>query len=218
MIEYVKICGLKQAYHVKLCSDNGADAIGFVYNVSSSPRNLEKIGLKTLLGVVPSNILSVIVLKPSTVKELEKIMDEFNASLFQIHPKFDISDLKTLSEEKRKKIIIALKVYEENENYIIGMINKYKNQFFAFLIDNSEGEGNEIKVSLVQDIIKNVSGAKVIIAGGINEDNVEDIVNTIKPFGIDASSSLESEKGIKSPLKIKKFLKIIENMKKREMR
>lgn len=214
MIEYVKICGLKQAEHVKLCSECGADAVGFVYNVSTSPRNLEKNEIKDLLGEVAKNVMSVIVLKPSNVKELEEVMKDFTSSLFQIHPKFDVSDLKTFSDEMRKKLIVALKIHEEKKDYIINLIKSNKNQFFAFLIDNSEGKGANLDVDFVREIMKNIPKAKIIIAGGISENNVEQIIRTLNPFGIDASSSLESKKGIKSTLKIKKFLNITNNIRK----
>ncbi|MHA2128418.1 MAG: hypothetical protein ACW99L_00465 [Promethearchaeota archaeon] len=48
-MEYVKICGLKRYEHVLLCIEYGADAVGFIYNVPESPRNLQTMELKTLL-------------------------------------------------------------------------------------------------------------------------------------------------------------------------
>ena len=55
-MEYVKVCGLKKMEDIKLCIEEGANAIGFIYNVPESPRNLEKSVLLDLLKKVPKNI------------------------------------------------------------------------------------------------------------------------------------------------------------------
>ena len=205
-MEYVKICGLKQYDHVQLCMDNGASAVGFIYKVPSSPRNLTSIELKNILSEIGNKILTVVVFKPSSIPELIEVMNDIPASLYQIHASFDYKELSRLSNYRKNKIILALKVTPTNQQLIIDQINDLKSQFFAFLIDNSEGHGNEFDIELVKNIFKNTNGTRVIVAGGINVNNVERIIDVIKPYGIDVSSSLESERGMKNPLKIKEFL------------
>lgn len=214
-MEYVKICGLKQYYHVQLCIDNGASAVGFVYKVPTSPRNLQTSELKDLLTEIGNKILTVVVLKPASILELKEIMNDIPASYFQVHIDFDVQELNTLSNEFKNKIILVLKVNHTNKQLVIEQINDYKGQFFAFLIDNSEGYGNELDLEIVKDVLKKTTGAGIIVAGGINVENVENILDALKPYGIDASSSLESEKGVKNPSKIKEFLEIIKKIEKK---
>ena len=205
-MEYVKICGLKQYEHVQLCIDKGASAVGFIYKVPTSPRNLQTSELKYLLTEIGNKILTVVVLKPASILELKEIMNDIPASYFQVHIDFDVQELNTLSSEYKNKIILVLKVNNSNKQLVIEQINDFKSQFFAFLIDNSEGYGNELDLELVKEVLKRSNGARVIVAGGINVENVEKILDDLKPYGIDASSSLESEKGVKNPSKIKEFL------------
>ncbi len=211
-MEYVKICGLKQYYHVQLCIDNGASAVGFVYKVPTSPRNLQTSELKDLLTEIGNKILTVVVLKPASILELKEIMNDIPASYFQVHIDFDVQELNSLSYEYKNKIILVLKVNHTNKQLVIEQINDFKSQFFAFLIDNSEGHGNELDLELVNDVLKKNTGARVIVAGGINVENVEKILDDLKPYGIDVSSSLESEKGVKNPSKIKEFLNKIKKV------
>ena len=208
-MEYVKICGLKQYDHVQLCIDNGANAVGFIYKVPSSPRNLTSIELKNILSKIGHKILTVVVFKPINVPELVEVMNNIPATLFQIHISFDFKELEKLSKYRKNKIILGLNVNEANKQLVIDQINDLKNQFFAFLIDNSEGHGNELDFELVKDVLDKTPGAKVVVAGGINTKNFKYIIDVLGPYGIDASSSLESEKGIKDPSKIKEFLEII---------
>ena len=205
-MEYVKICGLKQYDHVQLCIDNGASAVGFIYKVPTSPRNLQTSELKDLLTEIGNRILTVVVLKPTSIPELKEIINDIPASYFQVHIDFDVQELNTLSSEYKNKIILVLKVDHTNKQFVIEQINDFKSQFFAFLIDNSEGHGNELDIELLKNVLKKTTGARVVVAGGINVVNIEKIVGDLKPYGIDASSSLESEKGVKNPSKIKEFL------------
>lgn len=211
-MEYIKICGLKNYEHVLLCLEHGADAVGFIYKVPKSPRNLQTNELKTLLDKIKNKISTVIVLKPSSVHELESIIDDIGATYFQIHLNFDITELEKLSNINKNKIILALKVNQANKNSIITLINNLQNQFFGILIDNSEGKGNELDFDLTKEILKKTSGTNIIVAGGINLENIEDIIKGLKPYGIDISSSLESDEGVKDPERIKKFLTKITNL------
>ncbi|MHA1437560.1 MAG: phosphoribosylanthranilate isomerase [Promethearchaeota archaeon] len=215
MIEYVKICGLKNPEDIKVCIENGATAVGFIYKIPTSPRNLEKSELKNLLKQIGNKILTVVVLKPLNYLELMEIMKEIDASYFQIHINFNTFELDKLSSEYKKKLILASKVNKTNTEIVINRINKYSNQFFGFLIDNSEGQGSYLNPGIVKNILKKTHGAKVIIAGGITIKNIESILNDLKPYGIDASSSLESEIGVKDPIKIQEFLKKIKKIKKK---
>jgi len=205
-MEYVKICGLKQYDHVQLCIDNGASAVGFIYKIPTSPRNLQISELKELLIEIRNKILTVLVIKPASILELREIMNDISASYFQVHIDFDLQELNTLSSKDKNKIILVVKVNQTNKQLVIEQINDNKSQFFAFLIDNSEGHGNELDFELVKEVVKKTDGARVIVAGGINVENIEKILDDLRPYGIDASSSLESEKGVKNSSKIKEFL------------
>ncbi len=210
-MEYVKICGLKNFEDVQLCISNGANTVGFIYNVPDSPRNLEEAEMNELLNKIPKEVRTVLVFKPKTASEVMEIMNKIEADLYQVHCIFNIRSLDSLSNDIKRKLIIALKIDEGNKTSVIQKINLSFNQFFAFLLDSSEGRGVEFDYDLALEILKKTYGTNVILAGGISIGNVENIIKILNPFGIDVSSSLESEKGIKDPKKIKNFLeKLIE--------
>jgi len=215
-MEYVKICGFKREEDIKLCTDYGVNTVGFIYNVPESPRNLNKTELLDLLRVVPERISTVIVFKPKNVAEIEYMMDEIKVNYYQIHISFDLEDLKDLSSDLRRKLIISLKANQSNKSDIIKQINKFHDIFFAFLIDNSEGQGKKFNFDLVKEILSKIYDAKIILAGGIQSENLKSIGLWLNPYGIDACSSLESEKGVKDPNKIKKFLDEVNNLKELE--
>jgi len=214
-MEYIKICGLKQPEDIELCIEKGAQAIGFIYNVPKSPRNLERNEINRLISLIKGKIITVGVIIPDNIENLIKMMNEINVDLFQVHLEFEIDELINLSIDLKKKIIIAIKLTSENLESTINKINKSKDHFFAFLVDNSQGKGKNLDPLLVKELFLKTKNAKIILAGGIDIDNVDFIMKNFKVYGIDVSSSLESERGVKDPLKITKFLEYIEEIKNR---
>ena len=214
MVEYIKICGLKKPEEIELCSNNGANAVGFIYNVFDSPRNLEKADILRLLKYVPNKTFSVIVFKPENLQDIEITTEEINTGLYQIHTKMEISELNPISTDLKKKIILAYKLNQKNKEQVINIVKKYYDQFFAFLIDNSEGQSNKFDLKVVKEVLDKSNGARIILAGGIDVNNIKRIIKTLNPFGIDVSSSLESIKGIKDLKKIRNFLRKIKKVNK----
>ncbi|MFX1278425.1 MAG: phosphoribosylanthranilate isomerase [Promethearchaeota archaeon] len=211
-MEFVKICGLKKSEEIKLCIEKDAFAVGFIYNVPESPRNLGKQELLKLLEVVNKNILTVIVCKPVNISELIKIMNDIEADLYQIHPQFELVEIKKLDRNLRMKIIVAIKLSYKNKNQIMTQINQIYGDVYGILLDNSEGSGKAFNFNLIKQFLKKYSKAKIILAGGININNVEKVYRELNPYGIDVSSALESEKGIKDLKKLEDFLIKIEEI------
>ena len=205
-MEYVKVCGLKTYNNIQLCINHGATAVGFIYDVPESPRNLEKSKIKKLIKNIPKEFRTVLVFKPKSIHEIKKNVNHLKADLYQIHGNFDNKELEKISENFKRRIIVAIKLNRSNINSVFYLINQFQDRFFAFLIDNSEGHGKVLDFEVVQEILKNRGRARIILAGGISIENITDIVKTLDPYGIDVSSSLEIEKGVKDPYKIIQFL------------
>ena len=205
-MEYVKVCGLKTYSTIQLSINHGATAVGFIFDVPESPRNLEKSKIKKLIKIIPKECRTVLVFKPKSIHKIKKIVNHINADLYQIHSNFNNKELEKISENFKKKIIVAIKLNRSNTNSVFNLINQFQDRFFAFLIDNSEGHGKVLDFDLVQEILENRGKARIILAGGISIENVTDIVKKLDPYGIDVSSSLEIEKGVKDPYKIIQFL------------
>jgi len=205
-MEYVKVCGLKIYNDIQLSINHGATAVGFIYDVLESPRNLGESKINMLIKNIPKDIKTVLVFKPKNIIKIRKVVNKINTNLYQIHGNFDNNELEKIPENLKKRIIVATKLNRRNINSVFNLINQFQDRFFAFLIDNSEGHGKDLDFDIVQEILKNRGKARIILAGGINIENVTDIVKKLNPYGIDVSSSLEIEKGVKDPYKITQFL------------
>jgi phosphoribosylanthranilate isomerase len=212
-MKYVKVCGLKNYEAIRICEQYGADAVGFIYNVPQSPRNLDKITINKLVEKIHNGLLTVGVSKPQDVLELTNFYDNVHTDYYQIHSTFSKAEINDIPEQVKKKTILAFKLDILNIKEIINKINQFSEQFFGFLIDNSEGHGKNLDLSLVSKVLESTRETRIILAGGISIENIEEIMIDLDPYGIDVSSSLESKIGEKDPLKIKHFLEKINELK-----
>jgi phosphoribosylanthranilate isomerase len=208
----VKICGITREEDVKIVSDLGADAVGFVVGVPSSPRNLSLNKAEKLIGVVPVFVKSVLVMVPKSLKELFRTCEKLNPSALQIHGE-NIIDASSLRENlPNTPIIRAINVYQEN---ILEAASNASKSFDAILLDSTShgmygGTGKVHDWNLSKRIKRVIHSKPLILAGGLHPENVQESIRTVQPYAVDVSTGVESRPGIKDPIKISTF---IENVK-----
>jgi phosphoribosylanthranilate isomerase len=99
-----------------------------------------------------------------------------------------------------------IQVYEnvDVDNLIFASCNKPENiNFRYFLYDRSKGSG---KFEDFPEWLKEYKD-KLIVAGGLNFENVKGVIERFKPFGVDVSSGVENQYGEKDYMLMEKFIK-----------
>ena len=104
-----------------------------------------------------------------------------------------------------------IKVIHVNNQDIIESVLEASALYNSILLDskfgNSQGgTGVTHDWNLSRNIVNSISSTPVILAGGLNVDNVERAIDTVKPYAVDVSSGVESRIGIKDHDKIKLFI------------
>ena len=199
----VKICGLNIARDVQLCIDLGINLLGFVfYEKSSRNINLKDINTLSKFNKKNSSFVAVTV-DPSNEFIKKNLLGNFE--YIQLHgseTKERVNEIKNLG----LKIIKAIKVKEESD------IIKYKDFESADII-LFDTPGMERSIKFPEELLSKLpKGEKYALAGSISEDNVENLTKLGLNF-FDLSSSLEGELGYKDHLKIKNFIKKINEIK-----
>lgn len=127
------------------------------------------------------------------------------------------------SPEQARSITEAkvIKVFRPEEDFSVDEVLEFarKSGTTSFLFDAYRpgmpgGTGQRIKASLASRIISQLkkeagSSCYAILAGGLNETNVDDAIRSVHPYGVDTASGVESAPGIKDPGKIKAFIQAI---------
>jgi phosphoribosylanthranilate isomerase len=205
MIKGSKICGISDLDTLNFIINHPypPQFIGFICNYKKSSRYVEVEQLNELLKLdkKKSNFVAVLV-KPD-----ETILEEIKHLPFDYYQIYDCTpdEIKEIKQKYNKKIITALTVSNQDD------INKYKAFEDVADILLFDSKGYEKTQSFNHNFLDNVNSSKpIMVAGDIKTDDLNNFKD--KPFLIDVSGNLESEKGVKDINKIDKFLNTVHNI------
>ena len=204
MIKGSKICGISDLDTLNFIINHPfpPQFIGFICNYKKSSRYVEVEKLNELLKLnkKKSNFVAVLV-KP------EDILEQIKHLPFDYYQIYDSTpeQIKEIKQKYNKKIITALTVSNQDD------INKYKAFEDVADILLFDSKGYEKTQSFNHNFLDNVNSSKpIMVAGDIKTDDLNNFKD--KPFLIDVSGNLESEKGVKDINKIDKFLNTVHNI------
>jgi phosphoribosylanthranilate isomerase len=189
----VKICGITNYEDAKFASDNGADALGFVF-YEKSPRYITPKKAKEIISLLPPFITKVALFVNETAQKIDEICEYIGADYAQIH--FDAN--KDLYENLKTKHIKVIRAKSQDD------IWKYPNEYRIIdaFVKEYGGSGKRVNLEWFECIDK----SKIILAGGLNVDNLDEVLS-LGFYGVDVSSGVEAKKGKKDLLKVKNFIK-----------
>jgi phosphoribosylanthranilate isomerase len=204
----VKICGITRKEDLDAAAAAGADAVGFVVGVASSPRNLSLNEAEKLIRQVPPFVKSVLVTVPRSIDEFETY-EKLNPDAIQIH-----GENLHAAASVRLKIPNSLLIGAVNANVanVLDFVSRASKLFDAVLLD-SFADGKYGGTGIVHDWelskrVKQVIYPKpLILAGGLTSENVAEAVRTVEPYAVDVSSGVELQPGIKDHKKLIEFIK-----------
>ena len=212
----VKICGITREEDLAAAVEAGADALGFVVGVPSSPRNLPLSKAHRLISKIPSSIESVAVTVFQDKEQLHQIYGKTEPDYLQLHG--DLRHILGFASDLSFKTRIVGAVNARSAN-ALELATEYSSVFASILLDtagNDEGGGTGIPHdwNLSKRIRETIYPTLLLLAGGLTPENVGDAIRKVKPYGVDVSSGVEIQPGIKDREKILKF---IENAKETEI-
>jgi phosphoribosylanthranilate isomerase len=200
----IKICGITNFDDAKLAEKYGADIIGFIF--AESKRKIElKVAIK--ISAKLKNVYKAGVFVNEKPEKINTLIKKLNLDFVQLCGNEKIKDIKSI---KQAKVIKAIRV--KDKKMLLKAIKKYAKYIYAFLLDNYKkgkygGTGEKFNWNFIE-IMKKFN-KPYFVAGGLNPENIGELLIKYKPYGIDISSGVEEKPGKKSPEKIKNLFKNI---------
>ncbi len=191
----IKICGLTNQESVDVAVQSGADLIGFVF-AKKSPRYISPELASQLSGSIPAQIKTTAVMLHPSDSEAQEVFDRFLPDYLQ-------TDAKDFISLNLPKGCHPLKVYRDLPQ--LHFNNMDPNELSLFEGQNS-GAGELVNMDRAAEVAHHTP---IILAGGLNPGNVVSILKTVQPKGVDVSSGVESELGVKDVQKIRDFINIV---------
>ncbi|MBL0721017.1 MAG: phosphoribosylanthranilate isomerase [Sulfurovum sp.] len=194
----VKICGITNLKDALYAISQDADALGFVF-YPKSPRYISPEKAKVIVEQLPPFIEIVGLFVNETSENINQICHYTKITLAQIH--FEMPSI-----ELDKITVRTLKVIRANsKDDILNYQSDYR--LVDAFCETYGGSGKRLNL----EWFNNIDCSKIILAGGLTSENLLEIKD-YNFYGIDVSSSTEKIKGIKDPIKVKKFIKNAKNL------
>jgi phosphoribosylanthranilate isomerase len=200
----IKICGITQLADAQLCEKEGANALGFIF-YSRSKRYIALAQAKEIISNLGPFIDKVGVFVNESVENINKIVKECGLTMVQLHGEESTNQIENID-------VPVIKGFRVDENFNYDQLNEYRECFILLDAYSDTEYGGSGKSFSWQDIPVSMR-SKIILAGGISVDNLEQIFTEIKPAAIDLSSSIEVSPGIKDPEKVREFCKKFRKLK-----
>jgi phosphoribosylanthranilate isomerase len=186
----VKICGITNREDALAAVDAGASAIGFNF-YRDSPRYISHTGAAMIAEKIPANVWKVGVFVNESPESIAKTVIEAGLDVAQLHGS---------SDARGVRIWRAMSLLDPVALALIGDAE-------AVLIDSPAdtvfgGSGKTWDWSQAPHLEQ-----KIIIAGGLDADNVRTAIEQARPWGVDACSRIEKSPGLKDHDKMRKFVK-----------
>ena len=195
----IKICGITRVEDARVAVDSGADAIGLVF-YDKSPRCVDVERAAQIVSVVPPFVTVVALFVDELAANIARILDHLPVDLVQFHGNEDAAFCRQFGRPWMK----ALRVRAGMD--LRGSCLSYEGAR-GILLDNWEagipgGTGRSFDWGLAEATLP----LPVVLAGGLDEDNVAGAMSRVRPAAVDVSGGVERSPGIKDAGKVRRFV------------
>ncbi|MFH2036847.1 MAG: phosphoribosylanthranilate isomerase [Candidatus Zixiibacteriota bacterium] len=197
----IKICGITRLEDAIKAIELGVNALGFV--LAQSPRKMTPDAVAEIISEIPPFVNKVGVFVNINRKNATELAKEIGLDTIQLHgddlKEYDLSNLPTIH------------VYRVKDEKILESISKDRLKYFlldTYQENKTGGTGQSFDWSIARQAGQY---GKVILSGGLNEQNIVKALDIARPYGVDVSSGVESSPGIKDHNKMEKFISEVKN-------
>jgi phosphoribosylanthranilate isomerase len=185
---WIKICGMTTPEGVTAALAARADAIGFVF--AESPRQITPQRAVQLASAARGHVRCVAVTRHPSQQLIDQIIGVFRPDMLQT----DLADLSSLQLPPGLEILPVVRVGNAERAALPPRL---------LFEGQTSGSGAKCDWGSAREVARR---AQLVLAGGLDPDNVADAIASVMPFGVDVSSGVEDRLGFKSAQKIARFI------------
>jgi phosphoribosylanthranilate isomerase len=194
----VKVCGITNIQDALVCAANGVSALGFVF--APSKRRISVAKAYEISRQVPAFITKVGVFVDEDPSVIKEILKDCRLDLAQLNG----AEPLIISEILPGRIIKVFKAGLDQPDPAWRGLPIRAVLLDAFSAQAAGGTGQTFDWNLFEGF--RVLGYPLILAGGLNPENIQTAILITKQDAVDLSSGVEQTQGIKDPVKIKKLM------------
>lgn len=196
----VKICGITRPQDAWLAAELGADAIGLNF-YAGSPRAITPAQVPEIVAGLPPLVTVVALFVDPTTAWVRAVMETGKVNCLQFHGSESPAFLEAFSLPRIKAVRVrdaqSLQALDDYAPASALLLDAYHPQAMG-------GTGTVFDWTLAQQYTQ-ATGHAIILAGGLDADNVGEAIHQVRPWAVDVSSGVESAPGIKDEHRMRRF-------------
>ena len=200
----VKICGVTRAEDALAACRAGADALGLVF-YPPSPRNVSITTARAIVERLPAFVTVVGLFVEAAADAVARARAEIPLDVLQFHG----NETPAFCDQFGAPYIKAVRMRPETD--LLEYARSYKRArsllLDTFVTGAQGGTGRRFDWMLIPAHVP----VPIILSGGLDPENVEQAIRSVRPWAVDVSSGVEAAKGIKDPARILAFINGVRN-------
>ncbi|HET6811130.1 MAG TPA: phosphoribosylanthranilate isomerase [Acidimicrobiales bacterium] len=192
---FIKICGTTSEEDALLAVAMGADAVGFIF--APSPRLVAPKVAGEIARRLPPEVITVGVFRDESPERVVEIVNHQGLRAAQLSGHETAEQVQYVAE----RVPMTIKAFAAGD---ARMARAREYGADVVMVDSpSPGSGKVFDWNLVGDV---PPGVRLLLAGGLNADNVAEAIGRVRPWGVDVATGVEASPGRKDPRKLRTFI------------
>ena len=193
----LKVCGITRIADAQHAVEHGATALGFVF-WPRSPRRIEPAVVAEIVAELPQTVITAGVFVNETSDGIARTMEKARLTHVQLHGDEPVSYSEVLAWPLRRSVTLDTSA---------AIVSEWPADT-TLLLDAADperrgGTGQAVDWTRAATLARR---RRVVLAGGLTPENVEEAIAAVRPYGIDVSSGVEDAPGLKNAEKVSLFL------------
>jgi phosphoribosylanthranilate isomerase len=219
---WIKICGITSLEDAKAAVEAGADAVGFVF--AASPRRVTPEIVREITRALPSAIEKIGVFVDASADEIVTTFETAGLTGVQLHGEYSPTHLSQVRMRMKDPLhsvrVVQVVHYDGDATSFAQRVQSLTGESnvgaaeSVVLVDTRiagklGGTGIPFDWVSAQDVfLRHPGPVRLVAAGGLHPENVRQAIQTMRPWGVDVSSGVESVPGRKDHQRVKQFIRV----------
>lgn len=210
---FIQVAGVIDRKEAEMLVENGVHYLGFPLRLPVNKEDLSEENAAEIILELKPPYFGVVISYSDTAKEAIELCDKLNVKIIQLHGSIKIEELKKIKQKRSDIYVIKSLVIKQNNIDILTKLIKQTEPFVdAYITDTfdpttgASGATGKTHDWEISKRFVELSSKPVILAGGLNPENVYEAIVKVKPAGVDVHTGVENNTGRKDEQLVKKFI------------
>ena len=210
---FIQIAGVIDQAEADMLVECGVPFLGFPLRLPVNTEDLTEAEAAAIIRALPEGTHAILITYQNRADEIIEFCDQLGTSYIQLHGDISLAELTKLKTARPDFYIIkSLVVGQHTSDQLKEMIAELADFVDAFITDTfdpktgaSGATGKTHDWNISRELVE-LSPKPVILAGGLNADNVRTAIDAVRPAGIDTHTGLENADGRKNRALVERFM------------